>query len=1791
MEFEVSYSLDNADQFWEELDDIVSARCDSHEAIDNTLRSYLSFASNFHEEYLQSEEDIKQCACKLLGAPVFYKNKPYVRRQFVFCLLQEDEPPTLEIVAAVLLLDGLADVDDQQVFHMMKKEGAFPRLVELIKTTNADEHKDLHRLLLQLVYEMSRIQRLAPEDIGVVDDAFVLCLFQTVEELFGDPNDPFCYHVIRVLLVLNEQYFVANIPTPAVPLTNRVIKALSTHGHIYKTFGENMILLLNRETEASLTLLILKLLYLLFLNEKTCDYFYTNDLHVLIDIIIRNLLDLPSDDTASAAIRHTYLRVLHPLLANSQVNRPPHYKPDELLKMLDYLSQTNDNPWRHFEANDETTIRLAKRLNPPHAMAPSSTKAALKAAKAALDAQKWNDAIAQAEQVLESDPHNYFARLFLGRALDKKGSPAAAATAYDAAAALKPDDDQAWLGLRSLYEGLAAARVDEHTTVGLRLAEIYAAQDDAHRAQIAVDKAVDLARAHGSKQQYKRALELYLPTSAVYGFLEGRVPHPAATYTRIADIVEAEEKERVNKEIGERRTRLGARIGQVTTEVKREVYGQSPLEELYQSIVDWTGDDEVRRAYEEKLLLRAYEVLAVLPSGKKDEKREQVVKLAHGMVIIKHPFALAWRIELEWRDVESFQEFDANVVREFVEFFPDDGLARVLKGYLTSEITPFPLKLPQEPKEEEEKKEEEEPPLSAEDRLLLMTDGLDDAKQSTLAHRLMGEYYLHWEEVESSVEVTRKGLKLLTSEAQKSGLGFQNNKDAINSILATSLIQYQSPKNHPEAKSLFHDILKRKQTFTPALIGVGLILEEEEEYSEAIDFLSRALARDPENARIGAETAWCKALTGDHTMALSELERHLEKMKTTDPRSRELRALTLYRIGICIWETDPTRQARKDRTGAYASFIQAIKTNPNLAPAYTSLGIFYQDYARDKKRARQCFQKAFELTASELEAAERLARSFADQGEWEIVEVIAQRAIDSGKCRPAPGSKKKKGVSWPFSAMGIVQMNKQEYNKSVYSFLSALRISPNDYHSYVGLGESYHNSGRYNSALRTFRYAEDPTDGVQMKKPAENWFTKYMLANVNRELGQYDEAIDGYKEVLETRPNEFGVQIALLQTLVERGWRQIETSFFGKAADSALEAIDVAKAVAEYKPEAFNLWKAVGDACSLFSWVQSRIKDLPFEKVKVLLETDIDPKEFDLFSDNDGIGQTQLSSLSDQSEDATASVQRCLESAILAQKRAIYACAHDIHAQAVAWYNLGWTEYRTYVCCEQDVDPSKQGKKSLKFLKAAMRCFKRAIELEAGNAEFWNALGIVTTQLNPKVAQHSIVRSLHLNERNVKAWVNLGTLCLLQNDYELAHTAFARAQSTDPDYAQAWLGEGLIALLWGDAKEALSHFTHAFEISDAASLVVKRQYAVSTFDHLLSSPAASNDITKLIQPLFALQQLYSQKSTDIPHRHLAALYLERVGNFDAAIEALDEICTNAEAEFEVSESPEALSRFAQAKTDLARNRLAASDFSTASEDAETALDLTSEEGGGMSADTRRKVRLAARLTAGLSQYYLNDMDAAIDHFRTALQDSGSAPDVVCSLAEVLWAKGGAEEKNVARDQLFECVADHPDHVGAVVLLGATASLDEDSDTMDAVRDDLQALRTRPDLDTHQLRRIEKVLDAIASLSSTGDQANVDVQTEIQTSIMLAPHQPHGWSQLADLVADGSKEEIGGDEEVFPAKMALVTAKRAVPPHGPLSAEELAQAFAGAGTVADTQRAVMCAPWRAEGWNALGECIG
>ena len=49
-------------------------------------------------------------------------------------------------------------------------------------------------------------------------------------------------------------------------------------------------------------LLILKILYLLFTTKGTSEYFYTNDLRVLVDVFLSELVDLDEDSESVSAI-------------------------------------------------------------------------------------------------------------------------------------------------------------------------------------------------------------------------------------------------------------------------------------------------------------------------------------------------------------------------------------------------------------------------------------------------------------------------------------------------------------------------------------------------------------------------------------------------------------------------------------------------------------------------------------------------------------------------------------------------------------------------------------------------------------------------------------------------------------------------------------------------------------------------------------------------------------------------------------------------------------------------------------------------------------------------------------------------------------------------------------------------------------------------------------------------------------------------------------------------------------------------------------------------------------------------------------------------------------------------------------------------------------------------------------------------------------------------------------------------------------------------------------------------
>ncbi|KAI5790681.1 hypothetical protein DFH27DRAFT_504077, partial [Peziza echinospora] len=360
MEF-VSYNLDGEQQFWDELDDIVRRPCKTAHTIDRHLQTFLEFVSVFQDEYLVSAADWTRCGYLFLESQMFLEHSEYIRRQLIKNFKAEGlSNAQVYLTSTILLYDGR---ERQATFEEMQEFDLFPTLLELVGGRPGDEGKPCRNRLLELLYEMSRVQRLRWEDLSAIDDKFILYLFELVEEQ-ADIDDPYHYVVIKVLLVLNEQYMVSahappaggdGLPSRSEVLTNKVIKFLCFKGDDFKTFGENIILLLNRETETSLQLLILKLLYLLCTTPATYEYFYRNDLYVLVDVVIRNLLDLPDD---AESLRHTYLRVLYPLLAHTQLRYAPFYKIDELRMLFHTLSSIRSN---HFQPVDDTTVRLVRR--------------------------------------------------------------------------------------------------------------------------------------------------------------------------------------------------------------------------------------------------------------------------------------------------------------------------------------------------------------------------------------------------------------------------------------------------------------------------------------------------------------------------------------------------------------------------------------------------------------------------------------------------------------------------------------------------------------------------------------------------------------------------------------------------------------------------------------------------------------------------------------------------------------------------------------------------------------------------------------------------------------------------------------------------------------------------------------------------------------------------------------------------------------------------------------------------------------------------------------------------------------------------------------------------------------------------------------------------------------------------------------------------------------------------------------------------------------------------------------
>ncbi|KAJ7231964.1 hypothetical protein C8J57DRAFT_1439811 [Mycena rebaudengoi] len=335
----IVYLVDNAQQFWSELEDILQLPKDEVHTLsllDATLKRYLALCASYHEQYLQSPLQLEHACNLMLESELFAFHSERMceiltdearslifyqvllghgRRRPDFFRSHKRWPPLLPLLMDHVLVEIDSDVEDTYFGNA----GASTNAVAVPVPIEAK----LRGLCMRLLYEVCRVQRFSVQELRIFDDAFIDYLFDLVEQTRQMQDETFNYSVIKLIVALNEQFMVASLsnetddtfpaPAPSEP-KNRVLR----------------VLMQRTPEDLCMQLLVLKILYLLFTTKGTSEYFYTNDLCVLVDVFLRELVDL---DDESESLRHTYLRVLHPLLTKTQLREIPYKRPQIVIAL------------------------------------------------------------------------------------------------------------------------------------------------------------------------------------------------------------------------------------------------------------------------------------------------------------------------------------------------------------------------------------------------------------------------------------------------------------------------------------------------------------------------------------------------------------------------------------------------------------------------------------------------------------------------------------------------------------------------------------------------------------------------------------------------------------------------------------------------------------------------------------------------------------------------------------------------------------------------------------------------------------------------------------------------------------------------------------------------------------------------------------------------------------------------------------------------------------------------------------------------------------------------------------------------------------------------------------------------------------------------------------------------------------------------------------------------------------------------------------------------------------------
>lgn len=1246
-----------------------------------------------------------------------------------------------------------------------------------------------------------------------------------------------------------------------------------------------------------------------------------------------------------------------------------------------------------------------------------SLKKTLKESKAALDRNDPEEALDYIKKAIEIDSECYFAYVFRGKAYQLMDNAASAAAAFKRATTIQPDDLLGWKGYLQVLSKLLD--YPQYLEVFEQYVNVLLEQDKPTAP--AVKDLYNYLHSHGMKGDKKLRLQ-YLrsvaPGLRLQELLGSAVGTPIKNLEELISAVKEDEK---TKYQNQKRTISIGKKSQTTDEWSHRKDSELPL--LYEALLNICDDDEKRRSTEEELFKFLYALLKVAPAAEKPALLERLSVLCSDMVVVGSPCVAAWNLLLDLQDPETIGAYDELLVFEYIQRFPEEGLSVMLYLYLMSDFGPFNRERLQELVQVEhtdgDPEDGEHSGLLPADIVLLMASGYSLAENSVLAQRLMSVYLVEVRDYGEAEKVCGLAVSHLAKLLKQYGIQPANAKQDCLCSLATVFTYHEAPKNFTRALLLYAHILEKSPDNKQALLGKGRILLEQGSLDKARRVLELLVEKHPLDTAALLELGWCETRMQAFDKGIERLSEALKTIEGTSAALFEQRATAKCKLA----QTYLQRSADPDSVDTARRLLEeALEDCSTHAPAYTELGMVYEDHVGAVGSAQKCYFKAFELDPGELVAARRLVAGLALQKEWEVAEVLCKRVVLTERSRRLLLSSvyDEPDRLWPYRVLGCAALNAQDDAKAVEWFQTALRTRASDTDAWIGLGEAYYNSGRVEAAIKVFAHA---------RKSSDSWLVHYMLGLSLCEIGNFTDGTAAL-QAAHAASKQACVVAALYELCVAHAASLHKLGLLGRALHTNRQALAWIAQAAQRSRHSQKLWRALIDGLALFA-----AAPLENDQLDVL-------QLLGVFGDLP-VGDDRFSVASAKAGDTVA------VAAVLAARAAVHVLPKKAsrYMRSVAHYNLGLA----YLRC---------GERGL-----AVESLKTAISCELGNGLFWNALGVAYAD-NAAVAQHCFIKASAHDAHDGTAWSNLGALYLKHGDAVVAHEAFQRAVATAPEQPLPWLGSAFSVLNASALHNQSSLLTHAYVLSKTELPLAKLCYARDVvarrvghgFDTLDIEAAQEVSIAH-----FAIQGFLKEQPS---HQQALALAL-----------ALSERCQTASITLDVGHRILELLAGSGAKTAhvralMARAYLAQKDYDAAVEYADAAGDVD---------DTR--LHMSVRITVGLALFFSGRYTEALEELQGVLE-RGLARGVVL-VAQVLFALGEPETKQAAIDELFAHIEEHGAQLAAVLTLGAISVVEDLSEYHEAIKEELESLPLAA-LQGDTLRAVPRLLAELAARLQLGD---------------------------------------------------------------------------------------------------------